>query len=144
MKLRYTRIVLIALMVLILAAAPILAGNEDVEATGAEKYLLLIIDADTPAGRGWAEVIVGTLDLEKKELSVDSMDSCRYYFLPDGKLVQLGEIYSIGGEQLVMEVINRSHWMSIDKYAKITYDGVGAIAEIFGASIDTDQMLSAS
>jgi hypothetical protein len=120
------------------------AGAVEAPTLVPDRYLLLVIDADTPAGRGWAEVIVVTHNRPKKYIITDAMENNKMYTIAGGKPVKLGEIYSIGGEGLVMSVINVYHGLGITKYAKTTYAGLNAIAGIFGRSLDITAMKTAS
>ncbi len=112
-------------------------------ASAFDYYLVVVIDADKPSARGWAEPIIITHDRPGKTVIADALD-CNKLYSVAGKKVKLGDVYSLGGESLVMSVINTAYGLSIRSYAKTTYKGLDAIAMIMGRSLDVNAMIEAS
>lgn len=139
MRLRYKS--LIVFVILLLAVFGLSTSAAELKT---ERYLVLVIDAATPADRGWAEVSVVTVYPSSKTIVMDALDNTRFYAIGGGKIAKLGEIYAIGGEQMVMSVLNSNYFLGISKYGKTTYRGLSEIAGIFGAALDTGAMISAS
>ncbi len=134
----------IGLLILVCISACLLGSTLGAEAASAlDYYLVVVIDADKPSARGWAEPIIITHDRPGKKVIADALDCSKLYSVA-GKKVKLGEIYSLGGENLVMSVINTAFGLSIRSYAKTTYKGLDAIARIMGRSLDVSSMIEAS
>lgn len=108
-----------------------------------DHYLLLVIEASSPAARGWAEPIILSHDRVGKVIIADSLD-CNDLYTVGSKQVKMGNIYSIGGEKLVISVLNVSYGLGITKYAKTTYKGLDYIARIMGGSLNVGKMIEAS
>ena len=133
-----TRIVLIYILLFILTA------SLTAEAAGTpDYYLILVIDANKPSERGWAEPIIVTHDRPKKTVIADALD-CNKLYTVSGKKMKLGEVYSLGGEKLLLSVINAAYNLNIKSFAKTTYKGLDAIAGIMGRSLDIEAMIQAS
>lgn len=132
----------VTLLVAFLLFAPLGTASADA-GTKYDHYLLLVIEASSPAARGWAEPIVLSHDRAGKVIVADSLD-CNDLYTIGGKQVKMGSIYSIGGENLVMSVINVSYGLGITKYAKTTYMGLDHVARIMGGSLNVNKMIEAS
>lgn len=138
------RFIVLAAIVALLSVLPIFAaGNTSEEAKGAVNYLLLLVDSSAPVGEQWAEVVVATHDLEAKTVSIDYIDGTEYAIVPGVGVARLGDLYSKGGVQLVLDVLNRVYFRDVEKYAMTTYEGLGEMAAIFGYNADVDGMLRA-
>lgn len=132
------------LLMLICTFGFLLAASLEVKAAGSpDYYLIIVIDANKPSERGWAEPIVITHDRPGKTVIADALD-CNALYNTLGKKVKLGEVYSLGGEKLLISVINSSLGLNIKSYAKTTYAGLDAIARIMGRSLDISSMIEAS
>lgn len=122
----------------------LLAASPNAKAAGSpDYYLIIVVDASKPSERGWAEPIVITHDRPGKTVIADALD-CNKLYNTSGKKVKLGEVYSLGGEKLLMSVINSSLKLNIKSYAKTTYAGLDAIARIMGRRLDVSTMIEAS
>lgn len=138
------RFIVLAAIVALLSVLPIFAaGNASEEAKGAVNYLLLLVDSSAPVGEQWAEVVVATHDLEAKTVSIDYLDGTEYAIVPGVGVARLGDLYSRGGVQLILDVLNRVYFKDVEKYAMTTYEGLGEMAAIFGYNADVDGMLRA-
>jgi hypothetical protein len=107
-------------------------------------YLVLVIDASSPSARAWAEPIIVSHDRPQKTVIADALDCNAIYNTGSGNKVKLGYIYSIGGEKLLLSVINASFGLRIKKYVKTTYSGLNSIAQIMGRTLDVKAMVLAS
>ena len=136
------KLLVITLLFLIIMAAknPVEALGED---AGVDHYLLLVIDGPNPAARGWAEPIVLTHNRPEKTIIVDALD-CNMLYTVNGKQMKMGAIYELGGEKLLMSVINSNFKLNLTRFAKTTYSGLNSVAGILGRSIDVDAMIKAS
>lgn len=128
-------------ILLIASVQPIAAASA--EDAGIDHYLLLVIDGANPADRGWAEPIVLTHNRPEKIIIVDALD-CNKLYMVNGKPTKMGDIYGIGGEKLLMSVINANFKLDLTRFAKTTYSGLNSVAGILGRSIDVDAMINAS
>jgi len=137
-------LLLITILVTILLIIPVqftmAASAED---AGVDHYLLLVIDGPNPGARGWAEPIVLTHNRPEKTIIVDALD-CNMLYTVNGKQVKMGAIYELGGEKLLMSVINTNFKLNLTRFAKTTYSGLNSVAGILGRSIDVDAMIKAS
>lgn len=134
-------ITLLAVAALLTAMPPVLSAEADT--LRYDYYLLLVIEASNPAAYGWAEPVVLSHNRPNKVIIADSLD-CNTIYTVGGKKVRMGDIYAMGGEKLVMSVINTNFGLVINKYAKTTYQGLNAIANILGRPIDVGSMIAAS
>ncbi len=138
------RFIVLAALVVLLSVLPIFAaGNLSEEAQGEVNYLLLLVDSQAPAGEQWAEVVVATHSLEAKTVSIDYIDGTEFAIVPGVGVARVGDLYSKGGVQLVLDVLNRVYFKGVEKYAMTTYEGLGEIAAIFGYNADIVGMLRA-
>ncbi len=141
---RILKFMVLAALVVLLSVIPIFAaGDSTGDAQGEVNYLLLLVDSQAPEGEQWAEVVIATHSLEAKTVSIDYLDGTEYAIVPGVGIARVGELYSKGGVQLVLDVLNRVYFKDVEKYAMTTYQGLGEIAAIFGYNVDIDGMLRA-